>query len=67
MTDPLHQMLLRHAVEIAECPTEHAMAVAEAHHKESLSAFTASLRVYLGVTHAQVNEWLAELGGISHV
>ena len=38
MTDTLHKMLLRHAVEIAECPPEHAMAVAEAHAKEAMLA-----------------------------
>jgi len=37
---PLQLMLARHAVEIAECPIEHAEKVAIAHMFESFEAYT---------------------------
>ena len=37
---PLQLMLARHAVEIAECPAEHAVAVAEKHFNEAMTLRT---------------------------
>ena len=50
------------AVAAFEAKTVSAMAVAEKHAEDAQKVFAQSLRLYLGVTDGQVNEWLAELG-----
>jgi len=49
----LQLMLARHAVEIAECPSEHAMEVAEKHMNESFAMQNAEI----GATAARLKAY----------